>query len=108
MSITFSVEKHPDLDVNLSNANALAMLGLMQVGADAAGEIAPAQLDAVIRRLTRAINSAQRRQIATMEDYSLGNFISFGRDDAYVQRTAARLLELTVTARRNGVSVYWG
>ena len=107
MSITFTLDNHPELAVNLANANARAMLDLMNVPAECAGQILPEHLDSVIRRLMRAVNDPGARHFATVDDWTVGNFIEFGRDDEYVRRTAARLLAIAVEARRSGLAISW-
>jgi hypothetical protein len=114
-------------EINLSNSNATAMLQLMGLDAQAyCGTVAPAELAPVIERLTRVVNDARERVNAVLAPsmstgvrrlVTEGNVVrvvhgptvySGGRDDDYVARRAAELLELFVAARREGFEVTWG
>lgn len=113
-------------EINLSNSNAWAMLEAMGIKPDHCGELASAELDAVITRLTRLVNDASARAPALQASSVTqgarrlsvqGNVVRVaqgptvyhgGRDDDYVARRAAQLLELFVAARREGFGVCWG
>lgn len=97
----------PFTEVNMTNANAAALLALLgQYTEDLCGEWAGAKLDSVHRKVMILLNTTPER---FMEDhYVQGNFISSGRDMDYVTRRLTDMLHLLTVAKRYGFRVSYG
>ncbi len=109
MSITFKleIEGHSEA-LNVSNGNAAALLALAGLPSAPYGEIPHKQLETVITKLLRALNSEPARAQA-MTSVAEGPRWSEGdRTDEYLKRRVGDLMAVLVFARTHGCGVTWG
>ena len=94
--------------LNLSNPNAAALMTLARLAPQAAGEVRGESLRACVARLLRVVNCEAARAHAIAGGTESLRWCEGGRSDEYLQRRAAELLALLVSARRQGCGVLWG
>ena len=106
MSITFELEIRGTVEaLNLSNPNAAALMTLAGLAPQAAGEVRGESLRACVARLLRVVNCEAARAHAIAGGTESLRWCEGGRSDEYLQRRAAELLALLVSAQRQGCGV---
>ena len=112
MSVTFFIPDGPkDLEVNMSNGRARAILGLIGLPThELWGHIKGPELGVVFNTIMKALNIGARRGAIVREpsvDAIPGycTMIDCGMSDDYIQRRLRQLLELVVAAQRGGLQI---
>lgn len=108
--ISYSEGKY---SLNVSNANAFALLPLMGLKPSHMGEVAVEDLPAVRRALLLARNKASaRRPACASGSTSRGQrgavLVRTGRSDEYLLQRIDQLTELVVHAQEAAAPLYWG
>ncbi|MFJ6354803.1 hypothetical protein ACIQKB_35770 [Streptomyces sp. NPDC092046] len=101
MSVTFFADAVSE-EVNMANANAARVLGVLGYGELAGDAEAEDFLGRVLVALALTPEDAGRP--ATAE----GRFVDCGRREGYVQERLEELRELAEDARARRLTVYWG
>ena len=110
MSITFQLSPSAAQSLNLTNANACALLALAGLPPAPFGEVDHSNLSAVIARLLRAANSQRARADALCADSASPSerWMEAGRSEAYVSGRVSDLLALCREAQVKGCRLVWG
>ena len=102
----------PFLEINVANGNAVALMEVLDPGADwVCGEWNTSSLIEVRRRILYAMNTKQKDSLVTptVEHIGFGpRMVVCGRDEDYVSRRLSQFLDLTKVALEHGFKVTWG
>jgi hypothetical protein len=109
VSITFKLEidGHSEA-LNVSNANAAALLAIAGLQSASYGEIPHERLEAAITKLLRALNSDFARAPAVSSVTEGPRWSEGARTDQYLKRRAGEMMAVLVLARTYGCGVTWG
>ena len=111
-------EQYEDTDapeINLSNANARAVLGAAGLPSegDLCGTLAHANIPNALQRIMRAVNAdrvveSQVRPTVHERGTYGALLIDYGADAPYIQGRVVQLRDILMYASRNGYDVSWG
>lgn len=110
MSITFFRDEGDD-EINMSNANALAIMRAAGIEPDYCGTIQVGSIPNVLQSIMRRVNgdvSRYTRETVDEQGPGQARMISMGIDEDYVVNRLRQLQGLLMRARSAGQDVNWG
>ena len=109
---TETVPVAPYFDINVSNSNAVALLTILDPGADVSrglvGKWSGDKLHYVLKRTLKALNIESCTKGLLFDGYQDGNFVYCGRDQDYMTRRLTAFAQLLQLAIKNGEEVCYG
>ena len=107
MSVTVYASCEGGPEMNMSNLNAAAVLGLAGIEDSSGGRLKVSELDIVQRNVFQALNHSLKPFARPTENVT-ANFIVCGIDEQYLNDRLSELLEIITFAQREKCDVFWG
>ena len=99
----------PFTELNMANSNAVAILAVIDPGADyTGGRWEGEKLERVFKRTMKALNRGATVSSLTLPARQEGNFYEGGRDVEYVTRRLTEMAELLRVAIQHRMAVNYG
>ena len=107
MSVTIYANHKDGPELNMTNMNAAAVLGLAGIEDSTGGRLKVSELEVVQRNIFQALNHNLKLFARPTENVA-ANFIVCGITEVYLNERLSKLLEIITFAQREKCDVFWG